>query len=303
MTKSVNYTASVGSPRPGSQDRRRRRSLGRFVPVLSAVLLLTPLSLLTAQDSAFDATLSSAADVSTSQALKPAAYLVPADVSFAHIAVGGTWRTSFFLVNMGSKAIPYTLRFYNDSGLPMTLPIGGDLISVFNGTLQPNGENNFTATNSDPVNVKQGQAVLTYDHSLGQIGGYSVFQSVVPNKPTYEATVPLSGSDYKLYLPYYHFDGYFSGVALANPSSTVGTTVTILGLDNLGVQLTSDTIYLAPLGHISFLVTDRYAFLDNHRGNLYITSSSGLLSAVGLRFSPGGSYTTIPIMNWTGMFP
>jgi hypothetical protein len=259
-------------------------------------LFLIPVSLLTAASPAGSAD-------APAQALKPQAYLGTGDISFAHIAVGGVWRTSFFLVNMSQRPIPFTLRFYDDGGYPMALPIGGDLISSFSGTLPANGENNFTATNADPLHVQQGQAVLSYDHSLGQIGGYSVFQEVTPGAPTYEATVPLSGSDYKLYLPYYHFDGYYSGVALANPSSSAGTTITLTGLDNQGNQLFVDNLYLPPLGHTSFLLGNSYPQLTNQRGNMYITSSSGLLSAVGLRFSPGGSYTTIPIMNWSGMFP
>jgi hypothetical protein len=172
----------------------------------------------------------------------------------------------------------------------------------FSGTLQPFGENNFTAMNISP-DVKVGQAVLNYDHSLGQIGGYSVFQLVSPGNPTYEATVPLSGTDSRLYLVYYHYDGYDSGIALANPSATSGTYVTVRALDNLGnTVLTDSSIYLPPLGHTSFALLSQYPTLRNKRGNLYITSSSGSLSCVGLRFAPQGSYTTIPIMNWTGMF-
>src|SRR4051812_35736941 len=137
----------------------------RFPIIMKTALFLIPLFLVAAEPT-------TSADDKPAQALKPQAYLGTGDISFAHVAVGGVWRTSFFLVNMSQRPIPYTLRFYDDGGFPMPLPIGGDLISSFSGTLEANGENNFTATNADPLHVQQGQAVLSYDHSLGQIGGY-----------------------------------------------------------------------------------------------------------------------------------
>jgi hypothetical protein len=238
-------------------------------------------------------------------ALSPKAYLMPGDISFAHIAVGGWWRTQFFLVNMSSNSIPYTLYFFDDNGTPMSLPIpvtgGYSWSTTFAGTIAPYGENNFTATNLDTVNTKTGQAILSYDHSLGDIGGFSVFQEVMTNGQIYEATVPVSGTDSKLFLPFYHFEGYDSGVALANPSNS-STRVTIQALNNSGSVVVSDTIVLPAYGHTAFDLLSRYPSLNNVRGSLYITSSSGYLSCVGLRFSPTGSYTTIPIMNWTGMF-
>jgi hypothetical protein len=136
---------------------------------------------------------------------------------------------------------------------------------------------------------------------LGDIGGFSVFQEVMTNGQVYEATVPVSGTDSRLYLPFYHFEGYDSGVALANPSNT-STRVTIQALNSVGTVVVNDSIVLAGYGHIAFDLLSRYPSLNNVRGSLYITSSSGYLSAVGLRFSSTGSYTTIPILNWTGMF-
>ena len=239
--------------------------------------------------------------------VSPRAYLMPNDVSFAHIAVGGWWRTQFFLVNMSANSINYTLYFFDDNGNPMTLPIpmtsgGYSWNTSFTGTIAGNGENNFTATNLDTVNTKTGQAILSYDHNLGDIGGFSVFQEVATNGQIYEATVPFSGTDSRLYLPFYHFEGYDSGVALANPTNA-STRITIQALNNVGsIILTDSSIVLAGYGHIAFDLLSRYPSLNNVRGNLYITSSSGALSAVGLRFSPTGSYTTIPIMNWPGMF-
>ena len=238
--------------------------------------------------------------------VSPRAYLMPGDISFAHIAVGGWWRTQFFLVNMSQNQINYTLFFFDDNGNPMTLPIpitggGYSWNTSFAGTIFPYGENNFTATNLDTLNTKTGQAILSYDHTLGDIGGFSVFQEVMTNGQVYEATVPVSGTDSRLYLPFYHFEGYDSGVALANPSNT-STRVTIQALNSVGTVVVNDSIVLAGYGHIAFDLLSRYPSLNNVRGSLYITSSSGYLSAVGLRFSSTGSYTTIPILNWTGMF-
>jgi len=236
----------------------------------------------------------------------PHAYLDPRDVAFAHIAVGGVWRTSFFIVNMSSNTIPYTISYYDDNGNPMAVPVlmsdgTYQRVATANYTIRPFGENNYDLWNSSS-SLQAGQAILSYDHTLGQLGGFSVFQEAAPGQPIYEATVALSGSDWKLYLPYYHYDGYTSGVAISNPSLVYSTNVTLTAVDNSGNSLLTDTIYLPPGGHYAFSVTDRYPQLNNRRGNLYLESSSQRLAAVGLRFAPGGSYTTIPIMNWTGMF-
>jgi hypothetical protein len=95
------------------------------------------------------------------------------------------------------------------------------------------------------------------------------------NGTIYEATAPLSGTDSKLYLPFYHFEGYNSGLALSNPSNT-STTITITALNKSGSVVLTDHFSIPAYGHVSFDLLGRYgASINNVRGSLYITSSSG----------------------------
>jgi len=49
---------------------------------------------------------------------------------------------------------------------------------------------------------------------------------------------------------------------------------------------------------------DRFQHLAGLAGTVYAQSSLDRLSALGLRFNLGGgnAFSTIPIMNWSGMF-
>jgi hypothetical protein len=234
------------------------------------------------------------------------------DLDYAHLAVGGGWATQIVVVNMSvpQVAVPYTLRFYDDNGNAISLPFddGSGSVkyqTVVNQTILPNGEQNFTFPNIG--NLQVGHAVLSYQQASSDtgpgpmLGGYSIFQAYYGNQVQYEAAVPLSGSDSILYLAFWTFSGFESGIALANPNGS-STTIDLYAYDNLGNLLLHDRFALPPRGHTAFALASTYSQLRNRRGTLYITSSSGYLSAVGLRFTPTNSFTTIPIMNWLGMY-
>ncbi len=236
----------------------------------------------------------------------PRNYLMPGDVSFAHIAVGGPWMTQFFLVNMSPNSIKFVLSFSDDNGVALSVPIaqpggGYSWMSAGQATLAPFGGINFTALNINS-NTQTGQAILSYDHSLGYIGGFAVFQGLSnAGQVVSEATVPVSGTDSLLYLPFFNNGGYNTGIALANPSSS-STYIVIQAMDENGKMVVNDGITLPPYGHTAFTLASWYPALRNLAGNLYVQSSSGWLSAVGLRFAPSGTFTTIPILNWSGMY-
>jgi len=245
---------------------------------------------------------------------QPRNTLFVSDLDYPHLAVGGGWATQIVVVNMSvpQVAVHYTLRFYDGNGHAISLPFddgSGNVtyLAVVNQTIQPNGEQNFTFPNLGSLQV--GHAVLSYQEANTNsgpgpmLGGYSVFQSYYGggNQVQYEAAVPLSGSDSALYLAFWTFNGFESGIALANPADS-STTINLYAYDNLGNFLLQDHFVLPPLGHTAFAMGGTYSQLRNRRGALYITSSNGYLSAVGLRFAPTGSFTTIPIMNWLGMF-
>jgi hypothetical protein len=112
-----------------------------------------------------------------------------------------------------------------------------------------------------------------------------------------EASVPLETRNASSYvLAFDHTNGIAVGVALQNVSALEGKIPVILR-DDSGVQLGTDTITLAGLGHTSFVLAERYPATANLTGTIeFDTPAGGRISALGIRFTPPGTLTTIPVL-------
>ena len=85
------------------------------------------------------------------------------------------------------------------------------------------------------------------------------------------------------------------GLAVCN-EGCVGFGSTFLG-DDTGAALGSPTINLPATGHTSFLLTLNYAVTAGKRGTVeFDTPPGGQISALGLRATPAGTLTTIPVL-------
>jgi hypothetical protein len=84
------------------------------------------------------------------------------------------------------------------------------------------------------------------------------------------------------------------GVALANLSaSSANVTATIW--DDSGNQLGTQTITIAGSGHTSFVLPTYITLTAGRRGIVQFQSSGGI-AGLGLRFSPFGTFTSVPTM-------
>jgi len=115
--------------------------------------------------------------------------------------------------------------------------------------------------------------------------------------PSSEGTVPLDTRLLpSLVLPYDNTNGSKTGIALANQSSTAAT-ITVSALDQGGSPVApSQKITLPPLGHTSFFITDQFSQAANRIGVVEVQNPSGNVTGVGLLFYPGGSFTSLPII-------
>ena len=87
-----------------------------------------------------------------------------------------------------------------------------------------------------------------------------------------------------------------TGLALANVSSTAANVPVVLR-DDTGASLGAATINLAAQGHTSFVLTDVYSFAAGKRGTMEFNTPPGAqISVPGLRATPTGAVTTIPIL-------
>src|SRR5207237_7715210 len=122
-----------------------------------------------------------------------------------------------------------------------------------------------------------------------------------PGTPGFESTVPLdSRLSPSLLLSYDNTNGNQTGLALANQASVAQTFRAIL-FDPNGVQIASSQMSLPPFGHASFFLSSQFSQSANQLGTIQFQSPgdlfhSGGVTGVGLRFSPAGSFTSIPII-------
>jgi hypothetical protein len=196
-------------------------------------------------------------------------------------------------VNSGTTAAQLQLRFYNDAGTPLSLLYKSSqgmqgTASIVNATVAPGSS---VAFESESVSAAPliGSAHLFTD---GQVSGYLLFTYVPTGQ---EAAVPLLTSAASAYsVPFDNTGGLNNGVAISNVTATA-VNVPVVIKDDTGGTLANTTITLAPYGHTSFVITDRYAVANGRRGVIeFTTPQGGQISPIGIRAAAGGAYTTIP---------
>ena len=112
--------------------------------------------------------------------------------------------------------------------------------------------------------------------------------------------MPLENRNASAYiLAFDNTSGIATGVAVNNDSAqAVNIPVTVR--DDKGVQITTDTLNLAPNGHLAFtLVTDKYPGTANIRGTIeFAKPANGQIGALGIRIPATSTptYTTLPAL-------
>jgi hypothetical protein len=73
--------------------------------------------------------------------------------------------------------------------------------------------------------------------------------------------------------------------------------VPVILRDATGASLGTATISVSAQGHTSFLLKDTYQVTSSKRGTVeFDTTASGQISVLGLRATPTGAVTTIPVL-------
>jgi hypothetical protein len=220
--------------------------------------------------------------------------------SLAHVATAGGWQTSFTLVNTGTTSAQATLGFFDDKGSPMPLPLFFPQAATTKTTatitqaLAAGASLIIQTQGLDAAAAVTGSAQLT---GTGQVSGFAVFRY----EPTaQEAVVPLESRNPGAFLlAFDNTNGVSTGLAIANLSSHA-TAVPVAVRDDTGATLASGTIDLSANGHASFMLTDAkqgYPVTAAKRGSIeFDTPSGGQISVLGIRATPGGAITTVPVL-------
>ena len=216
--------------------------------------------------------------------------------TLAQVASGGGWQTTFTLVNTGLAPVKAQLSFFDNNGnplsLPMVLPQSGksSTAASLTETIAAGATLLIVTSGSNGETALTGSAVLT---AQGNLDGFAIFRY---NPSGQEAVVPLaSQSAGSYFLAFDNTDGLGTGLALANASSQAAAIPVILR-DDTGASLGTFSINLPAQGHTSFMLTANYPATAGKRGTVELeTPTGGSISAVGLRATPTGVLTTIPV--------
>jgi hypothetical protein len=225
------------------------------------------------------------------------------DGSMAQVASGGIWNTTITLVNTSTTAAQVSLNFYDDNGNALPLPLVYPLTistkpvsaSTLNQTIGAEAQLVIQTAGTASQTTTEGWARLTA--TGGNVGGSAVFAWAAATG-TQEAVVPVGNQNPSAFvLPFDYTGGYSTGVALANLSGQA-VSVPVILRDDTGSSLgTAAAINLPAYAHTSFMLATSYTAVSGHLGTLELgTPSGGQISALGIRATPGGAITTVPVL-------
>jgi hypothetical protein len=212
-----------------------------------------------------------------------------------HIAAGGGWTTTIYLANTSASQIAVMLAFHADDGSALNLPISVTL----QGATQPvTAPSLYAVVNPDATLVVDtgSQLAATVTGwvdvlSSGTLSGFAIF-STGQSEGTSPLQTQLAST---IDLPYDNRAGFVTAVALANLTANAAT-ITATIWDPTGIQLAVQSITLPANGHSSFLLPTLFAATLGQQGIVQFQSSAGSLGGVGLRASPQGAFTSVPII-------
>jgi hypothetical protein len=218
------------------------------------------------------------------------------NVCIPHIVAGLGWKTTITIVNMDPTPSTFSLMFVDTSGndlrMPLNTPSGPSTTTEVSGTLPPNGSATYETVGGG--NLLQAWALLVHNGLSGLVGkvsGQAVFTQEISGRPVFEAVVPISAfSERRVRLPFDN-KGFQMGVALVNFDST-SASITGTAYDENGQSLGTGSLSLVAGGQRAFLLKDAFAFTAGQRGMIELSSSARSMCSLGLRFHPGGAFTS-----------
>ena len=222
--------------------------------------------------------------------------------SMAQVASGGLWNTTMTLVNTGAAAAQVWLNFFADDGsallLPLTFPQTSSttplLASTLNETITAGAELVIQTAGTATQATQEGWVQLLAN---GSIGGSAVFGfSTAAGEQ--EAVAPVETLNPSAFvLSFDNTGGTGTGVALANVTNQA-VSVPVVLRDGTGASLASvAAISLPAYAHTSFMLATNYPATAGILGTLELDTPAGAqISALGIRATPSGAITSIPVI-------
>jgi hypothetical protein len=225
--------------------------------------------------------------------------------SFAQIAYGGSWQTTFTLLNLSTTDLgSVTLSFFGDDGLPLNAPVqGAGNTTSYTFTIPAGGTQNVVLSNPGS-GITQGWATMSV--ASGVVRGQGSFRFLTQAGQISEAVVPLSTPGTALcifpfppspnpviLIPFDNTTGqYVTSLAIANTTNAT-LPVPIEFVDSSNAPLASDTINLTAMQHTAFVTRLNYPAVDGKKGTLRIHASASSVTVLGLLSNATNAITTI----------
>jgi hypothetical protein len=222
--------------------------------------------------------------------------------SMPHLAAEGGWNTIFTFVNKGAAPATARTSLFAPDGTPLTLPIAFPQPPVISAVpafavdqiIAPNATFVMRALGPPNVPYLEGSAQLAATGSTGAVDGFAIFHF---DSSAQEAVVPMETRNAPSYLlAFDNTNTVLTGVALENVAG-VAANIPVVIRDDAGTLLTSGLIPLPASGHTSFVLSTQFPVTANLRGTIeFDTPPGGQISALGIRYTPPGTLTTIPAL-------
>jgi hypothetical protein len=209
----------------------------------------------------------------------------------SHVIDGGTWQSAITIVNLDSQPADYQLRVFDGTGSPLALNWNGVANSKLSGTIAPLSSITLK-TPGTSSGLSEGWAEIT---SNRRVGAHLVFTQAASNQPRFEAAVPaVADAQSEVSMPYDNTGSLITGIAVANPG-TAPASIQITVRDEQGGVIGTQTIPLDPGAKKAFVLPDLVSSTRAKRGLLQMSSASGSITALALRFN-GPAFTTVPVV-------
>ena len=160
----------------------------------------------------------------------------------------GTWRTTFVFANRSTAAASATVFFYDDSGVPVNVAIGGQEHTQVQVNISALGIAQFQTVGEGTL--KAGWAIAEADQSLSGIAlfGFSDNSNNLVSEVGAPAIVPLRSMSVFVQAG----ASTSTAIALANPNSfTNAADVTLILRDSSSNELARKSLAIPSKGHLA----------------------------------------------------
>jgi len=213
----------------------------------------------------------------------------------AHLTVGDGWTTTVELINFGTSFADTHLKFFDDAGNTLQLPLtfGGNSTSAssVDQTLAPHAHLVVQSNAQDGAPLQEGSAQLT---TSGKVSGFIRFRYGPRDQ---EAIVPIeSRNDGSYILAFDNTGGVATGVAVSNQGASVANISAVIR-DSTGATVATGVVHIPANGHSAFVLAGQFPAAANTSGTVeFLTPASGPISVLGIRFPASGEFSTIPVV-------